>query len=465
MVERQVASTNMENLSQNAESFRLLVESVRDYAIFMLDPTGLVLTWNAGAERFKGYRADEIIGQHFSRFYPPEALDRRLPEHELRVAKDTGYFEDEGWRVKKDGSLFWANVVITAMRNSEGQLLGFAKVTRDITQRRSHEEALRQSEERFRLMVEGVAEYAIFMLDVNGRIATWNVGAERIKGYTAEEAIGRHFSILYPDDARESGWPDHELQVAAERGSFVDNGWRVRKDGAKFWANVTITALHGATGRLIGYAKLTRDLTESRRADAAREALIDTQSALAIAKTGEHQALVAARHDSATGLPNREHFNSLLTHDIAVAARQGFDLAVMFFDLDKFKDINDTHGHAAGDDVLKQIAARLLERCRVADTLCRTGGDEFLHVLINPKGRANIERIASALLKTLAVPVVFEGLQIVVRSSIGISLYPEHGKSASELISNADAAMYAAKKSSGSPGWAFYDGAPIPRVT
>ena len=194
---------------------------------------------------------------------------------------------------------------------------------------------------------------------------------------------------------------------------------------------------------------------------ATRQALVDAQSALAAAEMGERKALVAARHDSATGLPNREHFNSRLTHDIAVAARHNFELAVMFFDLDKFKNINDTHGHAAGDEVLKQIANRLLEYCRAEDTVCRTGGDEFLYVLINPKGRANIERIASALLKTLAVPVVFEGLQIVARPSIGISLYPQHGKSASELISNADAAMYAAKKSGGSPGWAFYDGAPI----
>lgn len=197
---------------------------------------------------------------------------------------------------------------------------------------------------------------------------------------------------------------------------------------------------------------------------AAREALIDTQSALAAAHASERKALLAARHDSATGLPNREHFNSRLTHDIAVAARQGFELAVMFLDLDKFKNVNDTYGHAAGDEVLKQIAARLLEHCRAEDTVCRTGGDEFLYVLINPKGRANIGRIASALLETLALPMVFEGLRIVVRPSIGISLYPEHGKSASELISNADAAMYTAKKSSGSPGWAFYDGAPIPRA-
>src|SRR3984885_11257441 len=191
-----------QKLQESQDRFRLLVESVRDYAIFMLDPEGYILTWNAGAERFKGYKANEIIGQHFSRFYLPEALERGLPAHELEVAKETGSFEDEGWRVRKDGSLFWANVVITAVRNADGELLGFAKVTRDLTQRRAHEEELRRGEERFRLLVEGVSEYAIFMLDPNGQVATWNSGAERIKGYTANEIIGRHFSVFYPEEAK-----------------------------------------------------------------------------------------------------------------------------------------------------------------------------------------------------------------------------------------------------------------------
>ena len=188
-----------------------------------------------------------------------------------------------------------------------------------------------------------------------------------------------------------------------------------------------------------------------------RAALVDAQSALAASEQAKQEALLAARHDSATGLPNREHFNSRLTHDIAVAKRHDFGLAVMFFDLDKFKSVNDTHGHAAGDEVLKQVAARLLKHCRSEDTVCRTGGDEFLYVLIDPKGRENIERIASALVDSLAMPVTFEGSQIIVKPSIGVSFYPEHGTCASELISSADAAMYVAKETSGGSGWAFYE--------
>lgn len=218
--------------------------------------------------------------------------------------------------------------------------------------------------------------------------------------------------------------------------------------------------LHAVNATLAdGVADLER--TEDALA-VARAALVDIRSALAVSKAAGHEALRAASHDSATGLPNREHFNSRLTHDIAVAKRHHFELAVMFFDLDKFKNVNDTHGHAAGDEVLKQVAARLLRHCRSEDTVCRTGGDEFLYVLIDPKGRANIERIASGLVDMLASPVVYEGMEIAVKPSIGISLYPAHGRSAPELIRSADAAMYAAKKNSDGPRWAFHDGAPIP---
>jgi PAS domain S-box-containing protein len=251
---------------ETSDLHRLLVDSVRDYAIFALDRTGHVLTWNTGAQRFKGWKAKEIIGTHFSIFYPPEDIARGKPDRALHEAVTHGSFEAEGWRVRKDGSRFWANVVITALRNESGELVGFAKVTRDLTDKRAADERLRESEGRFKLLVQSVRDYAIFMLDKEGRVATWNEGAERIKGYSAEEIVGRHFSVFYPAEVVASRFPQHELKVATSTGRFEDEGWRVRKDGSFFWASVIITALRDSRNRLVGFAKVTRDLTERRQA-------------------------------------------------------------------------------------------------------------------------------------------------------------------------------------------------------
>jgi PAS domain S-box-containing protein len=241
---------------------------VEDYAIFLLNPQGVIKTWNAGAERIKGYAADEIIGQNFSKFYTEESIASGWPEHELAVAKSEGRFEDEGWRVRKDGSRFWTNVVITALYGSDGALSGFLKITRDLSERRASEETLRQSEERFRLLIGGVKEYAIFMLDPDGNVVSWNEGAARIKGYAAREIIGKHFSTFYTSEDVEAGKPARELEVARQVGSVEDEGWRVKKDRSLFWANVVITAIYDEDRRLIGYAKVTRDLSEKRKAEA-----------------------------------------------------------------------------------------------------------------------------------------------------------------------------------------------------
>ena len=272
--------------SAEVDRLRLFISSVTDYAIYMLSPAGRVVSWNAGAERFKGYKAEEIIGQHFSRFYSPEDQADGLPARALRTARETGKFEAEGWRMRKDGSRFWASVVIDPIRDERGELVGFAKITRDITEKRAAQEALRESEQRFRMLVQGVTDYAIYMLSPIGVITNWNAGARRIKGYEQDEVIGTHFSRFYTEEDQAAGMPTRALQQAADHGRFEAEGWRVRKDGSRFWAHVVIDPIRDDAETLVGFAKITRDITERKNAaaalDEAREALFHAQKMEAI---------------------------------------------------------------------------------------------------------------------------------------------------------------------------------------
>ncbi len=244
-------------------NFRLLVEGVVDYAIYMLDPTGIVSSWNAGAERIKGYQANEIIGQHFSVFYSENDRKNRLPQRALEIAEREGKYEAEGWRVRKDGTQFVASVVVDAIHEN-GKLIGFAKITRDVTERKKQENALLDSESKFRMLVGGVTDYALYMLDPTGIVSNWNSGGQRIKGYAPEEIIGQHFSKFYSDADQAAGRPKAALAQAEKTGRYEEEGWRVRKDGTFFWASVVIDAIRHESGELLGFAKITRDITERR---------------------------------------------------------------------------------------------------------------------------------------------------------------------------------------------------------
>ena len=222
------------------DPFRLLIQSIVDYAIYMLDPDGRVTSWNAGAERIKGFNADEIIGQHFSRFYTEEDRAAGTPEMVLETARREGKYVGEGWRVRKDGTRFWASVVVDRITDDTGRLIGFAKITRDMTERRAAEQALLESERRFRILVQGVTDYAIYMLDPDGRVTNWNAGAERIKGYSPVDIIGEHFSRFYTPEDLAAGVPKRALETARETGRYEAEGWRVRKNGERFWASVVI---------------------------------------------------------------------------------------------------------------------------------------------------------------------------------------------------------------------------------
>ena len=258
--------------------FRLLVEGVTDYAICTLDANGTVTSWNAGAERIQGYTRAEIIGRHFGLFYTEGDRARDLPRQALATARLEGHFETEGQRQRKDRSFYWASIVIDAIRDESGELIGYSKITRDISERRAAQEALRESERQFRLLVESVSDYALYMIDPNGVVSSWNTGAERIKGYKSSEIVGQHFSRFYTEEDRAKGLPLQSLYTATQSGRFEAEGWRVRKDGSRFWASVVIDSIRDETGKLLGFAKITRDITERKLA---QEALQRAQEKLA----------------------------------------------------------------------------------------------------------------------------------------------------------------------------------------
>ena len=315
--------------------FRRLVDSVEDYAIFMVDPRGYVSTWNSGAERIKGYKADEIIGQHFSKFYTKEDLEVDKPGAELKIAAEVGHFEDEGWRIRKDGTRFWASVVITALRDDKGKLVGYGKITRDLTERR-------RGEQRYRLMIEGVSDYAIFSLDTHGNVTTWNSGAQRIKQYSADEIIGQNFSCFYTPEDRAAGLPQTVLATAESTGHYEGEGWRVRKDGSRFWASVVVTAIFDEDGKLSGFSKVTRDVTE-------RKQLLDQ----------------IARHAQELEATNAEleSFSYSVSHDLRAPLRaiEGFAIALRE---DYGKSLDDT-----ANDYLNRISSAAVRMNRLVQDL------------------------------------------------------------------------------------------------
>ncbi|MCX6215654.1 PAS domain-containing sensor histidine kinase [Spirosoma sp.] len=314
LTDQSIQKQHQQQLRQQEERYRLMVEGVKDYAIFMLDTGGHILTWNEGAQRIKGYAPGEIIGKHFSSFYTAQDLADNKPARELTIAIQTGTYEEEGWRIKKNGSVFWANVVITALFSEANQHIGFSKVTRDLTQRKQTQEALRQSEERYRSLVEQVADYGIFMMDEKGRVINWNEGARRISGYTQSEITGKYFSIFYPPEDILNDKPAHELRVALETGKYEEEGWRLRKDGTLFWASIVITALYNSVGLHIGFSKVTRDLTERKQAEESLRESYDRYRSLTVELQRSNEDLQRFAHVASHDLKEPARKVKLFSH-------------------------------------------------------------------------------------------------------------------------------------------------------
>jgi len=312
-----------------AQQYEALIQAAIDYAIFRLELDGTVASWNPGAERIKGYTANEIFGRHFRDFFLPADREAGRPERALAIAGETGRFADEGWRLRKDGTRFRAFAVIDAIRDGDGTVIGFVKITQDITERWKVQSALEESERLFRLLVEGVSDHAIYMLDPGGRISNWNTGAERIKGYRADEVIGRHFSMFFTAEDAEEELPRRVLAEAAATGRYGNEGWRRRKDGSRFWAGVVLDAIRGEGGELIGFAKVTRDLSRQREA-AARLAEMREQLAQAQKREALGQLTGGVAHD----------FNNLLTAILGatrMAGRHAADTERLAYYLDQIK--------------------------------------------------------------------------------------------------------------------------------
>jgi diguanylate cyclase (GGDEF)-like protein/PAS domain S-box-containing protein len=364
---------------EHGSNAQLLVDSVVDHAIYLLDLDGTVKTWNAGAQRIKGYSAGEIIGSNFGVFYTDEDVRAGEPARSLEIARTIGHFEGKGWRVRKDGSRLWADVAIDAVRNPAGEVIGFAKITRDVTQSGALRRVNEESASIAQLLVDGVVDYAIYLLDLDGIVKSWNAGAQRIKGYSAHEIIGTNFRVFYTADAVRAGEPVSSLAIARANGRFETEGWRVRKDGSRLWAGVVIDTVRNPAGEVVGFAKITRDLTQSSDLRRLTENLRAEQAQLLDAKKDAEQAQVAAMfaadHDALTGLLNRRGLETW------IGARPQLVGTLLCLDIDGFKAVNDRGGHAAGDDAL-QLVARILRRAvRDGDQCVRMGGDEFLVVL------------------------------------------------------------------------------------
>ena len=435
-------------LHQSEESVRLLLGSVLDYAIFILDPDGRVASWNAGAERLKGYREEEILGESFSRFYLREDAERGRPQHNLEVASAEGRFEEEGWRVRKDGSSFWANVVITAVRDQAGKLVGFAKITRDLTERQLATEKIKASEARLQAFMNH-SPSLMFIKNLEGRYLHVNDRFTRAFGVERKDIIFRTDSEIFAPELAAQFRANDAKALSVPAGIEVEEVARYG-DGLLHTSIVHKFPMLDGNGQVTALGAIATDITERKRLEEAlRQKNIQLNSAIeteiALRERQEHLKVIAT-HDALTGVANRALLQQRGEHAIAVSRRSDRELAVLFIDLDRFKEVNDSLGHGAGDRVLREVAARLSGCLREVDTIARHGGDEFVVLLEEVEGPEEVQQVTLRMQKAVAEPLVVQGQEVGMTVSIGAALYPRDGEEMSTLIPRADMAMYRAKE-------------------
>jgi len=428
-----------------------LLENIVDYAIFMLDADGRVMSWNVGAERVKGYAKEEIVGQHFSRFYLPEDIERGRPQHGLQVASTEGRFEEEGWRLRRDRSLFWANVIITPVRGPTGNLLGFVKVTRDLTERRLTAQRLESSEARLHAFMDH-SPSLMFVKDPQGRYVYVNDAFTRSFGLEQSEVIAHSDAEIFAPELAVQ-FATNDAEALATRSGIAFEEVARYSDGQLHTSIVHKFPIFDLQGHVIALGGVATDITERKRLeDALRQSNIQLRTAIRteieLRQRQEHLKEIANR-DPLTGVANRIFLHQRAEHAIATCRRSGRVIALLFIDLDQFKNINDTLGHIAGDEVLRQVATRLSGCLREGDTIARLGGDEFIVLLEDMDSAEQVTHVTTRMKTVLADPIALEGHAIRVTSSIGVAIYPRDGADLSTLTRVADLAMYRGKQLGG----------------
>jgi diguanylate cyclase (GGDEF)-like protein/PAS domain S-box-containing protein len=406
---------------------RRLIDSLTDYAIFSLSAEGVITSWNPGALLTFGYEAEDVIGRHYSLIFTDDDVANRLPEKELLVALAIGKATCDGWHVRKDRTRFWCTDTVQPLRDAMGTVVGFTKIVHDTTETHLAEELLRESEERLRLLIEGVTNYAIFSIDVAGSILLWNTGAEKLYGYAAAEIVGKHFSIIYTDDAIARDVPGIELAEASKEGQATDEGWHVRRNGDLFFASGQMKRLDpDPDGAPRGFVKIAHDISDRIKS--------------------EETMKLRAFSDDLTQLANRASFADSLRRAIARATEYPSQrFAVIFLDLDQFKIVNDSLGHGLADALLVHVA-RTLERCvRPGDSVARLGGDEFTILLPDLRNEAEATRVAERINAALGKTIALGGVEVFTTASIGIAVGPADYETAEDVLRDADTAMYEAK--------------------
>ena len=423
------------------QRFRILVEGVAEYAIFMLGADGMVASWNAGAQRINGYAEAEVLNRHIALFYPPEDVADGKPDMDLRMAADEGRFEDEGWRLRRGGSRYWSNVVVTALYGGDGELIGYSMLSRDLSERRGMEQQLAQAN-RLQQAILDFAPFAIISTNAEGLIRSANPAAERMLGQPVEELLGktRFASLFEPADvaaraaelSQEAGTrvaPGFEVFSHKPRQGLTDEReWNLMcGDGSSLPAHVSVTALRDGNGVLNGFLGIAYDITERKRRDDYTRHI--------------------AHHDAVTGLPNRVLLQDRLQMAMKRSRRDGSQVGVLMIDLDHFKRINDSLGHHIGDLMLSKISERLGTCVRGGDTVARMGGDEFVVMLPDITEPESIKRIAASIVERVSAPIMAGSHELHVTPSVGVSVYPTDGQDVHTLLRHADMAMYQAKAS------------------